>query len=116
MLGIGQQLLDPPCPELSACLADLHVPIPDARDNWDEAFDCATRDVEDLYDALARRGRGHAVPWWSAPRVAWKLLLIGDDDVRCPAVRERLHLVLGTCAIPGHSSGIVVHFLGGARG
>ena len=72
----------------------MRMPKSTVVGDWDEACDCGTVDVEDLYNVLAKRGRGHAVPWWSAARVAWRLLLVGNATARCALLCERLRWVL----------------------
>ena len=54
------------------------------------ARDLGTEDAEAVYGQMEQSGRGHVVPPWSAPRVAWRGMLIGDVKTRSGVLRDGL--------------------------
>ena len=106
MWDFGEELLAASCPAL---LEEEKQPIlPAAPCTLDDelAEEMGTVDSVELRDQLFRKRRGHAVPPWSAPRVAWKCLLkegseTADRDVQecirkqCVLIRMRDRTPLG---------------------
>jgi hypothetical protein len=62
--------------------------------DWDEASDMAAQDLEHVYDVMSKRTAGHSIPWWSAPKNAWRTMLVGSPENRCKPLHDRLQLIL----------------------
>ena len=82
--------MEPPSQFHAEVLATLHAPRPVAADVFDQARDLGTEDAELVYAQMEKLGRIHSVPPWSAPRVAWRDMLIGDVKTRSGVLRDGL--------------------------
>ena len=90
ILLLEQQLLEPPSQHHAEALARLALPPPPATTDFALACDLGTQDAERMFDRMTKVGHGHAVPPWSAPRTAWKDMLVGPPATQSAILRRAL--------------------------
>jgi hypothetical protein len=94
VLQLGSELLEPPNFAIYHLLHSFITPTSSLVGDWDEASDLAAQDFEQVYDVMSKRTAGHSVPWWPAPKIAWRTMLVGSPENRCKPLHDRLQLIL----------------------
>ena len=94
VLQLGSELLEPPNFATDQLLHSFNTPTSSVVGDWDEASDMGAQDLEQVYDVMSKRTAGHSVPWWPAPKIAWRTMLVGSPENRCKPLHDRLQLIL----------------------